>query len=125
MDAFLSFQYLPRNFEYPSFYRNLVELNLTNLEPWRILHDQLLTRRAVGLSERYPSRILVPFARRVDSDDIACWDIDAGYGAVSVVHDFANPGWEQKEEYEDIIGWFRKAIEDLIEFEQGAANETP
>lgn len=118
MNAFLSNQYLPPKFEYPSFYRRLVELNLTNLEPWRILHDQLLAQRAVGLKGRYPSRVLVPFARRVDSDDVACWDIDAGFGAISVVHDFADPGWEQREKYGDITDWFRKAIEDLIEFEQ-------
>lgn len=70
-----------------------------------------------GLGERFPKRRLVPFARRIDSDDIACWDIAQSDKKVFVIHDYASPGWEQREEFPEFNDWFRKAIEDLIEYE--------
>lgn len=69
-----------------------------------------------GLKKRYPTRMLVPFARRIDNDNIACWDLDKA-GRVSIIHDFASPGWEQEAELEDFYGWLRQAIEDLIEYD--------
>lgn len=94
MDPLLDAQFLPSGFHYSGFYKRLIALNLTNLEPWRILQGQMLIQRTVGLRERYPSRLLVPFARRIDSDAVACWDLDADCDAISVIHDFANSGWE-------------------------------
>ena len=106
---------LPDGFIYPLQFVRVVELGLTNLEPWQIIDGDQLRNRLAGLRERYPQRSLVPFALRQDNDDVACWDTAAGN--VVIVHDFASPGWEQCSEFHDFYGWLRKAVEDFIEFE--------
>jgi hypothetical protein len=73
--------------------------------------------RSNGLKERYPDRKLVPFARRQDNDDVACWDLAKGGGTVTIIHDYASPGWEQRDEFSGFNDWLRRAIEDLIAFE--------
>lgn len=110
----LSIADLPDGFDYPPEFVRVVELGLTDLEPWWIFDGDLLRRRMAGLRERYPDRNLVPFASRQDNDDVACWDLDAS--DVSIVHDMAEPGWEQRGRFSDFNAWFRRAIEDLIEF---------
>lgn len=105
---------LPEGFDYPPEFLRVVELGLTNLEPWWIFDGGLLQRRMAGLAQRYPKRRLVPFARREDNDDVACWDLD--HGDVQVVHDMAEPGWEQRQRYADFNAWLLQAVADLIEF---------
>ena len=104
---------LPNGFDYPREFVRIVELGLVNLEPWHVLLGEELQRRAAGLRERY-SRILVPFARRQDNDDVACFDVDNN--VIAVVHDFASPGFEQRGTFESLNDWLRQAIEDLIDF---------
>lgn len=111
----LSTSDLPEGFEYPREFVRVVELGLTNLEPWWIIDGDRLWSRFVGLQERYLERSLVPFAIRQDNDDVACWDTSAGN--VAIVHDFASPGYEQRSAFGDFYAWFRQAVEDLIEFE--------
>jgi hypothetical protein len=106
---------LPNGFEYPPEFIRVVELGLTNIEPWWIIEGDRLRSRFVGLRERYKERSLVLFAVRQDNDDVACWDTAAGN--VAIVHDFASPGYEQRAELPDFYAWFRQAIEDFIEFE--------
>lgn len=106
---------LPRGFSYPTSFVRVVELGLIDIEPWRILGGDELRGLMYGLAERYPERELVPFARRQDNDDVACW-AESTSGVV-VIHDFASPGSEQRENYENFHGWLRRAIEDLIEWQ--------
>jgi hypothetical protein len=106
---------LPTGFTYPPQFVRVVQLGLINLEPWWIMEGKLLRDRAEGLKERYPTRRLVPFARRQDNDDVACWDVDGD--RIVVVHDFAAAGWEQRTEFESFDEWLRAAMEDLIAFE--------
>ncbi|TLW94759.1 hypothetical protein FFT09_02475 [Saccharomonospora piscinae] len=113
MADLLTIAELPEGFDYPAEFIRVVELGLTDLEPWWIFDGDQLRRRAIGLRERYPARQLVPFARRQDNDDVACWDLDNGN--VAVVHDLASPGWEQRGGFPDFNAWLRQAIEDLIE----------
>lgn len=117
MAELLSVRDLPAGFEYPAPFVRVVELGLTNLEPWHIVEGDRLRHRNRGLAQRYPKRRLVPFALRQDNDDVACWDLARSEEVVVVVHDFASPGWEAREEYPTFFAWFRRAIEDLIEFE--------
>jgi hypothetical protein len=35
-------------------------------------------------------------------------------GKVEVIHDFADPGWEQREEYDDFWSWFEAAVVDMV-----------
>jgi hypothetical protein len=107
---------LPPGFDYPRLFIRVVEQGLTDLEPWQILGGQNLWNRALGLRQRYPERVLVPFAERQDNDDVACWEPEATAGVV-VVHDHASPGWERRQEFASFEEWLRQAIEDLIEWE--------
>ena len=114
MADLLTIDDLPDGFEYPSEFIRVVELGLTDLEPWWIIEGDLLRNGARLLASAYPDRRLVPFAKRQDNDDVACWDLFVG--DVAVVHMGASPGWEQRgARFPDFNAWLRQAIEDLIE----------
>jgi hypothetical protein len=115
MADLLSLLDLPEGFSYPREFIRVVELGLTNLEPWWIMTGDLLRDRYVGLAHRYPQRTLVPFARRQDNDDVACWDVHTG--KVLVIHDFASPGSESRASFPDFYAWLGQAIADLVEFD--------
>lgn len=115
MPLLLSISELPHGFVYPPQFVRVVELGLTELEPWHVLQGADLHDRLAGLGSRYPARALVPFAERQDNDDVACWDQRGD--RVFVIHDYASPGWESRVEYEDFNGWLRQALEDFISFE--------
>jgi hypothetical protein len=59
---------------------------------------------------------LVPFAKRDDSDDVACWE-KGSLSKVMIIHDYASSGWEQREILEDFWTWLRKAVEETIFFD--------
>jgi hypothetical protein len=107
---------LPLGFMYPAQFNRIIELGLTNLEPWKIMSGSYLIERLRGLQKRYPEQRYVPFARRTDNDDLACWEPTVNSRSVLIVHDFASAGWERNEQYADFDAWLRQAIEDLIEF---------
>lgn len=106
---------LPDGFTYPPELLRLVEHGIVDLEPWLVLVGERLRRRFEGLGQRYPHRALVPFAMRLDNDDVATFEV--GSTGVTIVHDFASPGYEQRETYPDVNAWLRKAIDDYIEFD--------
>ena len=112
----LSIDDLPPDFEYPKEFIRVVELGLTNLEPWWIVQGQLLRDRFQGIQKRHPDRKLVLFAVRQDNDDVACWDLDQGN--VVVVHDFSSPGFERRAEFPGFSEWLRQAVEELIAFQR-------
>jgi hypothetical protein len=89
---------------------------LIELQPWYVLDGKPLRDAMAGLAQRYPDRKLIPFARRQDNDDIACWQSGADQ-EVFVIHDFASSGWEQRRRFPCFYDWLRRAIEDLIEFD--------
>lgn len=106
----------PEWFNYPHEFLRVVEQGLLDFDPWIILQHQQLRTRFVGLRERYPNRSLVPFARREDNDDVACWDKNKP-GIIVVIHDFSSPGYESKEEFNCFWDWLRSALEATIAFE--------
>ena len=55
-----------------------------------------------GMKKRYPNRKLIPFAKRVDNDDTACFEIGKG-SKVQLIHDFASEGFEQRKDKHPII----------------------
>ncbi|MFE5125964.1 hypothetical protein [Streptomyces sp. NPDC056669] len=111
----LSHTELPNGFAYPDIFVRAAESGLTSLEPWWLLEGENLRARHSGLKERFPDRVLVPFARREDNDDVACWDLENG--KVCIVHDFSSPGREERGSFEGFADWLRAALEDFIEFE--------
>jgi hypothetical protein len=108
MDDLLNRSELPSWFIYPSEFLNVVNDGVVDIGPWQFLTGQWLRVRILGLRKRFPDRELVPFARRLDSDDVACWD-GHSLGAVSVVHDFCAPGWEKRESFDSFAAWYQSA----------------
>lgn len=107
---------VPQDFKYPESIYKLIELNLVNFDVWYFMDNKSARCRMKGLQERYSTRKLVPFARRGDCDDVACFEVGRG-GEVFVIHDFASTGYEQREHYESVWEWLRSVINDMVEFE--------
>ncbi len=107
---------LPPGFVYPPEFVRVVELGVVNLEPWEVLVGDRLRHRFAGLQDRYPGTTYVPLAARVDNDDVACWTDPTP--VVTIVHDFASPGWERRDKrsWADFHAWLRQAVEDFIEW---------
>ncbi|MFF4530351.1 hypothetical protein ACFY1P_13840 [Streptomyces sp. NPDC001407] len=111
----LSSAELPGEFVYPEEFLRAIESGLVGLDPWWLLEGKDLRARVSGLRQRFPERHLMPFARREDNDDVACWDLDSG--TVREIHDFTTPGRENRREFATFYDWLRAALEDFIEFE--------
>jgi hypothetical protein len=88
-------------------------LNLVDLDLWYLMNKEQVEIRIKGLKDRYPQRKLIPFARRDDGDDIACFEVGKE-NRVQIIHDFASAGYEQRKEYECFWDWFRDAVEEMI-----------
>jgi hypothetical protein len=95
---------------FPDLYLKLLREDKHKFLPWYLYYkkDRLLIR-IEGLKARYPTRVLFPFARRDDNDDIACWEKD-NPGKVVIIHDFASPGWEQIEAFDSFEDWYKFAL---------------
>ncbi len=104
------------DFQYPASYIKAMELNLVDFDFWYFMTKEQVFTRINGLMKRYPSRRLVPFARRDDSDDIACFEVGKEY-KVQIIHDFASEGYEQQGEYDRFWDWMKSALDELIEKE--------
>lgn len=108
---------LPEGFVYPPEFLFLVDNRMVFFPPWQLLFDKWTKVRFDGMRDRYPGRVLVPFARRFSSDDVACWE-NGNNTEVIVVHDHASSGWEDRgERYPDFWSWYRATVEEMIEFE--------
>lgn len=107
---------LPQGFRYPAAMEKLLECQLTNFDVWYFMDEESARSRIAGLQERYPERKLVPFSRRGDCDDVACFEAGKG-GQVFVIHDFASAGYEQREQYESLWDWLKAVIGTMIEWE--------
>ncbi len=106
----------PPWFTYPRAYLRLVEQGIVDLTPWYLLDAERVTRYAAELVRRYPGTERLPFARRQDNDDVACFDRSRP-GQVVLLHDGATPGTEQRRVFPDVWAWFRFAVEQMIEWE--------
>jgi len=100
-------------FSYPREFIKIVDLNLVDLDLWYLMTKEQVEVRIKGLKDRYPERELIPFARRDDSDNIACFEVGKK-NKVQIIHDFASPGYEQRKEYNSFWDWFREAVEEMI-----------
>ena len=108
---------LPKGFEYPKPFLRVISLNLVDLDLWYVMDNEQMVFRYEGMKVRYPNRMFVPFARRDDNDDIACFEVGKGE-EVQIIHDFASVGYEQRRVYKTFWDWFKSAIDEMIEFEE-------
>ncbi|AET59190.1 hypothetical protein HPL003_12165 [Paenibacillus terrae HPL-003] len=104
-------------FEYPESFQKVVELNLIDYDLWYLMSNEQVLTRIEGLKNRYPNRKLIPFARRDDSDDIACFEIGKA-DKVEIIHDFTGVGYEQRKEFETFWDWFKSAIDEMVEYNE-------
>jgi hypothetical protein len=105
----------------PKGYQEAKGLNLVNLHPWHCVSDQEFDYLFAGVNKRYQDRSMIPFARRADSDDVACFvirDPEQAAGQVIVVHDFASPGYEVVARMQTFWEWFRYAVNEMIEWHE-------
>ena len=59
-----------------------------------------------GIAGKVPKQKVIPFAKRGDCDDTACFEIGKS-NKVQLIHDFATEGWEQRKEFNDFLGMGR------------------
>ena len=102
--------------EYPKQFSRIVAQGLVDFDPWYILSSDEIKTLSIGLKNRYPLRMILPFAKTGSSDDIACWDAH-DLDKIYIVHDYASAGWEQGKIYDSFWDWFRMAVESTIEYE--------
>lgn len=112
---------LPKNllypgFKYPKQFVRIVNQNLIDLDPWVILTELPLVEKLEGLKKRYPNRKLIPFARSWSNDDAACWDLDNDC-KIQIIHDYADPGWENCKVYNTFEDWFISVINEMLEYD--------
>lgn len=107
-------EFLEKGFKYPKSHAKIIQLNLVDFDNWYIMFEDQALKRLEGLRKRYPERYLVPFARRDDNDDIACFDLSEPE-KVQIIHDFASSGYEQRRTYKDLWEWLQEAVSELIE----------
>lgn len=106
-------QEIYKGYNYPKEFLKIVDLNLVDFDLWYLMTNDEVEIRIRELKKRYPKRKLIPFARRGDCDDIACFEVEKG-NKVQIVHDFASAGYEQRKEYDCFWDWFKDAIEEMI-----------
>ncbi|WP_416777123.1 hypothetical protein ACNFJN_01210 [Xenorhabdus budapestensis] len=117
MEQLLTKLELPEWFSYPHQFTRIIEQNLLDFDPWIILEGERLRVRYDGLKKRYPNRDIIPFARREDNDDVACWDKD-NPDQVVIIHDFSSEGYENVGKFESFWDWLRAALEATIEYDE-------
>ncbi|AHZ51567.1 hypothetical protein FNE58_08345 [Bacillus thuringiensis] len=74
-----------------------------------------------GMKKRYPNRKLIPFAKRFDNDDTACFEIDKG-SKVQFIHDFTCEGFERRKEFDDFWDWVECAMKEMIDYNRSEKN---
>ena len=104
---------LPASFRYPPELKRIIKLGLTNLVPSIFFEKGTAKERMEGLKERY-HRDLIPFAQKIDCEDIVCFE--AGSGLVYLIEDFDPPGFEVVAVFPNVWEWLRRAVDDLIEY---------
>jgi hypothetical protein len=101
---------------YPRSFCRIVEQSLIHITPWHVMEAQRAAVHSRGLAERYPTRELFPFAYRQGDDDVACWAKGMGE-KVFIIHDFASPGWEARETFDDVWSWFVAAVAETVDWD--------
>lgn len=98
---------LPVGFNYPITYLSFIKEGHSNIYPWDFYYHEDLQFAYDGLRKRYPSRVVIPFAHRVDNDDVACFDAAeiSDNPKVVIIHDWASEGWENRGVLENFVDW--------------------
>ncbi|MFF4389393.1 hypothetical protein ACFY0G_21795 [Streptomyces sp. NPDC001552] len=115
MDGVLS-DGLPIDFSYPETFLRAAKSGLLNLDPWWALNEALIKARSEQLAERFPQLRLLPFSRRQDNDDVACWNMDDS--TILIIDPFGIPGTEKVEIFSSIDEWLRRSLDDFLTYDE-------
>lgn len=104
-------------FQLPNSFIEFCETDLSDdISPWWFLHKEegVFEAWLEEISNQYPSRKLVPFAKINYSDDIACFDasVNSNDPIVHYVHSYASPGWEDRGSVKNFDEWLKLALKD-------------
>ncbi|MCQ1995532.1 hypothetical protein [Arthrobacter sp. zg-Y1171] len=103
----------------PPLYAHMIECGVVDLDPWHLLRGETQVRRARHIEQVFPGWGIVPFARRTDNDDVACWT----GSSVVVIDDWdvwstdGKPIRHVQDEYPSMEEWLLAAVRDFVEFD--------
>ena len=103
------------DFAYPEAIERLIALGLVNFDLWYLMGTQQIMQIGELLREQYGTETWIPFARRGDNEDIACFEADFGEKVV-VLRSHELLGYRKCAVYDSVWDWFRDAIEVMIAF---------
>jgi len=85
-----------------------------SLAPWELLEEAEIAKQTTRVSAQMSGRTLVAFARRLDTDAVACFDKGAdGTGkAVLVLEQLDTPELRAERRYPGFSAWFDAALAD-------------
>jgi len=102
-------------YNYPDALERLVALKLINFDLWYIMSREQSMVILKQLEMDCNRKGLIPFARRGDNEDIACFEI-ANNEKVVVLKYCEYLGYRPRQVFDSVWDWFRDAIELMIAF---------
>lgn len=93
---------------------------IPDISPWIFFNQNKESADGwmLAVQRLYPTRMIVPFALWVGSDDIACFagDDHSGDPLVHYVHVYASPGWEDRGSVANFTEWLKAAEKQSADF---------
>ena len=85
-----------------------------SIAPWEMLDEAQIAAQTARLQNFLPDRTLIPIARRLDTDAVACFDKgpDGTSKAVLVVTGLDGTGPPAETDYPGFSAWFDSALLD-------------
>jgi len=102
-------------FNYPDALERLVALKLINFDLWYLMSAEQSRVILNQLKMNCNCKGLVPFARRGDNEDIACFEIENNEKVI-VLKNCEYLGYRPRQVFDSVWDWFRDAIEIMIAF---------
>lgn len=102
-------------FQYPDELERLIALKLINFDLWYLMTKDQSVIFFEQLKKQCSCTDLIPFARRGDNDDIACFEI-RNKERVVVLKNCEYLGYRPRQIFVSVWDWFRDAIETMIAF---------
>ena len=102
-------------FNYPDALERLVALKLLNFDLWYLVSREQSVEIFKQMKMNCNRMGLIPFARRGDNEDIACFETGNDEKVV-VFKNCEYLGYRPREVFDSVWDWFRDAIEIMIAF---------
>jgi len=112
---FLSTDEFELVYNYPDALERLVALRLINFDLWYLMNREQSMVIWKQMSLNCDRKGLIPFARRGDNEDIACFEV-ANNEKVLVLKNCEYLGYRPRQAFDSVWDWFRDAIELMIAF---------